>query len=620
MASQIEDYALIGNCETVALVALDGSIDWLGLPRFDSPACFAALLGSPKNGRWLIGPTDKEAKATCKYRKDTLILETIFETPDGAVCVTDFMTREDGAAHLVRVVRGLRGAASMHVDLVMRFDYGSVVPWVSRTADACLEMIAGPDRLLLDTPVTLRGEDLHTVGEFQVAEGQEIGFVLTWTPSYRPYPERQDPTALCAAADAFWTNWVASYHPSGEWDDAVIRSVLILKALAHFETGGIVAAATTSLPEQLGGARNWDYRFCWLRDATLTLCALMQAGFTGEAKAWREWLLRAVAGSPARIQIMYGVAGERRLTEYEVPWLPGYEASAPVRVGNAAHGQRQLDVYGEVLDALFEARRSGLEADTSSWNLECAMLSHLETIWDQPDDGIWEVRGGRKNFTHSKVMAWVAFDRAIRSAEQFGLCGPLDRWTATRDRIHDEVCRKGFDNKLNSFVQSYGSTQLDASLLMIAIVGFLPATDTRVVGTVAAIERTLLRDGFVLRYDTGPGVDGLPPGEGAFLACSFWLADNYVLQGRTAEARALFKKLLLLRNDVGLLSEEYDHAAGRLVGNFPQAFSHLALIGTAHNILRCDGPAHRRSADTSATRCHSKAENPARPGHDNGAT
>ena len=603
MASRIEDYALIGNCETVALVGRDGSVDWVGLPRFDSPACFAALLGTTENGRWLVGPVVADSKVRREYRGNTLILETTFETAEGAVCITDFMARGDGASHVVRVVRGLSGAVRMRTEIVVRFDYGSVVPWVCRTSDPRLEMIAGPDRLLLDTSVPLRGENLHTVGEFEVREGQEVGFVLTWTPSFRPYPERQDPAAMCVEVEAFWSNWAAGYRPNGEWDAAVLRSLLTLKALAHFETGGIVAAATTSLPEQIGGPRNWDYRFCWLRDATLTLCALMQAGFNNEAKAWREWLLRAVAGSPDKLQIMYGVAGERRLSEHEVPWLAGYEGSVPVRIGNAAHGQRQLDVYGEVLDALFEARCSGLSADTSSWTLECELISHLETIWDQPDDGIWEVRGGRKNFTHSKVMAWVAFDRAIRSAEQFGLDAPLDRWRATRDRIHEDVCRQGFDRTLNSFVQSYGSTQLDASLLMVAIVGFLPASDPRVTGTVAAIERTLLRDGFVLRYDTGPGVDGLPPGEGAFLACSFWLADNYVLQGRHEEARALFARLVSLCNDVGLLSEEYDHDAKRLVGNFPQAFSHLALIGTAHSILLPDGSARLRSARTRETGC-----------------
>ncbi len=595
MTRYIEDYAIIGNCETVALVSRQGSIDWLGLPRFDSAACFAALLGSPDNGRWLIAPTAGDAQLSRQYRGDTLVLETTFATATGTVCVVDVLARRDGASDIVRLVRGVRGTVAMHTELIVRFDYGSVMPWVSRQPDGGLQIVAGPDRLTLDTVVPLRGEDMRTKGEFDIHEGQEISFTLTWSPSFRPVPEKLDPHAVLSQAEEFWSAWGARFQPKGEWDGAVLRSLLTLKALAHFDTGGIVAAATTSLPEQIGGPRNWDYRYCWLRDATLTLYALMQAGFLDEARAWREWLLRAVAGSPHELQIMYGVAGERRLTEYEVPWLPGYENSAPVRVGNAAHGQRQLDVYGEVLDALYVGRRLGLAENTSSWNLECQLVAHLETIWNQPDDGIWEVRGGRKNFTHSKVMAWVAFDRIIRSAQEFGLDGPVEHWKQLRDQIHQEVCRAGFDATLNSFVQSYGSDQLDASLLMIATVGFLPASDPRVMGTVAAIERTLLRDGFVLRYDTGHGSDGLPPGEGAFLACSFWLADNYVLQGRLDEAKALFARLLALRNDLGLLAEEYDHGRKRQVGNFPQAFSHLALIGTAHNLQSRHGPAHLRA-------------------------
>ncbi|RYI34733.1 MAG: glycoside hydrolase family 15 protein, partial [Acetobacteraceae bacterium] len=487
-------------------------------------------------------------------------------------------------------------------ELVVRFDYGSVVPWVSRREDGRLELIAGPDRLILDTAVPLHGENLRTFGDFTLAAGQVVTFTLTWTPSFRPYPARFDADAAMAEAARGWEEWSGQFTPRGEWDATVLRSLLTLKALAHFETGGIVAAATTSLPEQIGGARNWDYRYCWLRDATLTLYALMQSGFLDEAAKWRSWLVRAVAGKPENLQIMYGVAGERRLTEYEVPWLSGYEASAPVRVGNAAHGQRQLDVYGEVIDAFYAGRRLGLSPDASSWALECKLVAHLETIWDQPDDGIWEMRGPQRHFTHSKVMAWVAFDRIVRSAEEYGLDGPVAHWKTVRDRIHADICRQGFDAKLGSFVQSYGSDQCDASLLMIALVGFLPAADPRVVGTVAAIERQLLRDGFVLRYDTGPGADGLPPGEGAFLACSFWLADNYVLQGRIEEARALFGRLVALSNDVGLLAEEYDPVKRRLTGNFPQAFSHLALIGTAHNLLEVAGPARQRSAQTSATR------------------
>jgi GH15 family glucan-1,4-alpha-glucosidase len=440
------------------------------------------------------------------------------------------------------------------------------------------------------------------LGRFVVEAGQEVGFVLSWTPSYKADPERVSATNALKHVQSFWSDWAATFKPAGEWADAVLRSLLTLKALTHWETGGIVAAATTSLPEQLGGSRNWDYRFCWLRDATFTLLALMEVGFVEEAKAWRNWLVRAAAGSPDQLQIMYGVAGERRLDEYEVPWLAGYEGAKPVRIGNAAAGQIQLDVYGEVLDALYVGRRTGLAADASGWALECALVTHLETIWDQPDDGIWEVRGGRRHFTHSKVMAWVAFDRAVRTAEEFGLEAPLDRWRALRDRIHDEVNDRGFDARQNSFVQSYDSTALDASLLLIPVVGFLPAADPRVRGTLAAIERNLMRDGFVMRYDTARGTDGLPPGEGAFLACSFWLVDNYVLQKRYKDARALFKRLLALRNDVGLLAEEYDAAAKRQVGNFPQAFSHLAPINSAHNLTAARGPAHKRAAGSSKTK------------------
>jgi GH15 family glucan-1,4-alpha-glucosidase len=528
---------------------------------------------------------------TRRYRGATLILETIFETADGAVCIVDCMTRRDGVSDVVRLVRGLRGTVPMHTELVIRLDYGFIVPWVSRQDDGRLQFIAGPDRLLLDTQVELRGEDMRTVGTFAVSAGEEIGFTLSWTASYRPAPPPPPVADALAEAESFWTDWAATFKPAGEWptsewSDAVLRSLLTLKALTHHETGGIVAAATTSLPEQLGGTRNWDYRFCWLRDATFTLYALIGAGFLDEAKDWRDWLVRAVAGDPDDLQIMYGLAGERRLTEFEVPWLPGYANSAPVRIGNAAAGQVQLDVYGETIGALYVARKAGLAADDASWDLECALIAHLETIWHEPDDGIWEVRGGRKHFTHSKVMAWVAFDRAVRSAEEFELQAPLDHWRTVRDTIHAQVCEHGFDAKRNSFVQSYGVTSLDASLLLIPMTGFLPPTDPRVRGTLAAIERELVRDGLVLRYDTGTGTDGLPPGEGAFLACSFWLADNYLLQGRLDDARALFERLLSLRNDLGLLSEEYDPADKRQLGNFPQAFSHLALINTALRFAR----------------------------------
>ncbi|MDO9710646.1 glycoside hydrolase family 15 protein [Paracraurococcus lichenis] len=595
MTNRIEDYAVIGNRETMALVGRDGAIDWLCLPRFDSPACFAALLGGPENGRWRIAPADSAARVTRRYRDGTLVLETRFETPDGAATLIDCMRRRDGSADIVRLVRGERGRLAMRSDLAIRFDYGRDVPWVSRLPCGRLRAIAGPDRLVLDTPVRLRGEDLTTVAEFEVAAGQEVPFLLTWSPSFHPLPARADAAAVIEAEAGAWQAWSSRCAGGGEWAEAVRRSLITLRALAHHETGGIVAAATTSLPEQIGGPRNWDYRFCWLRDATLTLLALMDAGYAEEAASWREWLLRAAAGSPKNLQIMYGLAGERRLDEWEVPWLGGYEGSRPVRIGNAASGQLQLDVYGEVMDALYHGRRTGIEALEDAWNLEKALVNHLMQIWEQPDDGIWEVRGDRQHFTHSKVMAWVALDRAIRSAEEFGMRGPVAHWRAVRARIHAEVCERGFDPGLGSFVQAFGARHLDASLLMIPLVGFLPPEDPRVRGTVAAIERELLRDGFVLRYDTGSAVDGLPAGEGAFLACSFWLADNYVLLGRTAEARAMFERLLDLRNDVGLLAEEYDPALRRQVGNFPQAFSHIALVNTAHNLTSAHKPAQRRA-------------------------
>jgi GH15 family glucan-1,4-alpha-glucosidase len=595
MSGLIEDYAIVGNCESLALIGRDGSTDWLGFPRFDSPPFFAALLGQPEHGRWLIGPAEGNSRTTRRYRGDTLILETTFETDAGAAVVIDFMARRDGASDLIRIVRGLRGTIRMRTELIVRFDYGSVLPWVSRQDDGRLRLTAGPERLLLQSAIPLEGQNMHTVGAFDVTEGSEFAFTLCWSPSYLADPQALEPNAALSQVETFWQGWAATFTPTPrdgqkDWSPAILRSLLTLKALAHWETGGIVAAGTTSLPESLGGPRNWDYRYCWLRDATFTLHALIEAGFLGEAQAWREWLLRAVAGNPDDLQIMYGVAGERRLTEYEVPWLPGYENSKPVRVGNAAAGQVQLDVYGEILGALYFARRAGLAANEASWALECALVGHLEHIWDKPDDGIWEVRGGRKHFTHSKIMAWVAFDRAIRSAEEFELDGPLDRWRGIRAQIHSQVCEKGYDAGKNSFTQSYGASALDASLLLMPIVGFLPPDDERVRGTVAAIERELLRDGLVMRYDTGAGVDGLPPGEGAFLACSFWLADNYILLGRLDEARALFERLMSICNDVGLLAEEYDSTAKRQLGNFPQAFSHLALINTAHNLMNATSP------------------------------
>lgn len=604
MPSRIEDYALIGDCETAALVARDGSIDWLCLPRFDSGACFAALLGGPEHGRWCIAPADPRPRVTRAYWPNTLILETEFTTADGTVTVIDFMPPRDGEVDLVRIVKGKRGRVAMRTELILRFDYGSTVPWVSRLEDGALRAIAGPDMVVLRTSVPLHGEGLTTVGEFSIAEGETISFVLAYTRSHLAPPTPVDAAAALVATERFWQDWARQCTYSGEWRDAVTRSLVTLKALTYHPTGGVVAAPTTSLPEQLGGPRNWDYRYCWLRDATLTLLALMDAGYSEEAEAWRDWLLRAAAGLPAQVHIMYGVGGERRLTEWEVPWLPGYENSRPVRIGNAAHQQFQLDVYGEVLDALHHARRTGLAQSTDAWRLQQALVEHVESVWQQPDEGIWEVRGPRQHFTHSKVMAWVAVDRVISGIEEFGLDGPIDRWRALRQRIHDDVCQRGYDPQCGSFVQAYGSKQLDASLLLLPLVGFLPADDPRVRGTIEAIEQRLKVDGLVLRYDSATTEDGLPPGEGAFLACSFWLADCLALIGRYDDARRLFESLLALRNDVGLLAEEYDPHLRRQLGNFPQAFSHVALIDSALNLTRLGPPGAPRPveqrADTAA--------------------
>ncbi len=593
--SRIEDYALIGDCETAALVDRTGSIDWLCWPRFDSPACFAALLGSPKHGRWILRPAGEVRLTSRDYRGHSLILETRFETDEGVVTLVDFMPPRGHNSDVVRLVRGDSGRVRMAMELVLRFDYGLIVPWVSRLADRTWRAIAGPDMVVLHTPVPLKGKDFTTIAEFDVAAGDIVPFVMTYGRSHEPPPDPIDPLASLESTAAFWGEWASRAACDGEWDDAVKRSQMVLKALIYSPTGGIVASPTTSLPEHLGGSRNWDYRFCWLRDATLTLLALMNAGYLDEAKAWRDWLLRAAAGLPSQLQVMYGVAGERQLREWEVSWLPGYERSQPVRVGNAAFGQLQIDVYGEVMDVLHQARRGGIARDASEWPFEKALLKHLAQIWNTPDEGMWEVRGPRQHFTFSKVMAWVAFDRAIKTAETFDLDGPLDRWRAIRAQIHAAVCEHGFDRERGCFVQAFGSKQLDASLLMMPSTGFLPASDSRIRGTITAIERHLMRDGFVLRYDTQQTDDGLPPGEGVFLACSFWLADAYVLLGRIDEAKRLFERLLALRNDVGLLSEEYDTHTCRQVGNFPHAFSHVAIVNTAHNLSRAAKPVHQRS-------------------------
>ena len=594
LASRIEDYALIGDCQTAALVGRDGSIDWLCVPRFDSPACFAALLGTPDHGRWLLAPApDLRRRGRRRYRPDTLVLETEFETEAGVVAIVDCMPPRSRVPDLIRVVEGRRGRVPMRMDLVLRPAYGARVPWVRRADDGLLAA-AGPDAWRLRAPVDVRGENLRTVSDFTVAEGQTLAFELTWHPSHEPAPSAGDPLEAVRATEAWWREWTARCAYRGEWRDAVVRSLITLKALTYAPTGGLVAAATTSLPEQLGGVRNWDYRYCWLRDATFTLYALVVAGYLDEACAWREWLLRAVAGSPDQAHIMYGVAGEQWLPELEISWLPGYEGARPVRVGNAASTQFQLDVYGEVVDALHLARRANVPPSEPAWRLERALVQFVESAWERPDEGIWEVRGPRRHFTHSKVMAWVAVDRAVKGVERFGLEGPVDRWRELRARIHADVCQYGFDPALGAFVQYYGSQDLDASLLMIPLVGFLKAKDPRMLGTVAAIQQKLMVDGFVLRYPTAPHVDGLPPGEGAFLACTFWLADNLALQGRRDEAREIFERLLALRNDVGLLSEQYDPTAGRLVGNFPQAFSHVGLINTARNLSRRGGPAEHR--------------------------
>ncbi|MCW2877202.1 MAG: glycoside hydrolase 15-related protein [Sphaerisporangium sp.] len=588
---RIEDYAIIGDMQSAALVGRDGSIDWLCLPRFDSPACFSALLGEERNGHWWIGPagTERRLSTRRRYRENTLILETEWDTEGGTVRVTDFMPPRHANPDLVRIVECVAGTVEMATQIRIRFDYGRIVPWVRRS-DGLLQAIGGPDSVWVHSPVPLQGGDYAHRATFRMSAGDRLPFVFTWHPSHSPKPEQIDPIKELEKTDKMWRDWVDQCHSQTEeqWREAVVRSLITLKALTYAPTGGIVAAATTSLPEDLGGVRNWDYRYCWLRDATMTLDALIGAGYVEEARDWREWLLRAIAGRPQDLQIMYGVAGERRLPEMELSWLDGYEDSRPVRIGNAAVNQLQLDVYGEVANALYVSRASGLAAVSRTWAIQRSLMDFLESHWDEPDEGLWEVRGPRRHFVHSKVMAWVAADRSIRQVERFGQNGPVDRWRALRDRIHTEVMEKGYDPTRNTFTQSYGSHELDASLLLIPQTGFLPAADPRVVGTIEAIERELMSDDFVLRYPIAQqnSVDGLVGGEGAFLACSFWLAEARAMIGRRPEAVELFEKLLSLRNDVGLLSEEYDPRYGRLVGNFPQAFSHVPLIHTADTLSR----------------------------------
>src|ERR671937_2276154 len=596
MGMQIEDYAMIGDLQTAALVSREGSVDWLCFPRFDSGACFAALLGGEENGRWLIEPNGGATHVRRGYRHETLILETEWETRDGVVRVIDFMPPRETAPDIVRIVEGVAGEVEMRTELVIRFDYGSIVPWVQRIGEDNTRIaVGGPDALCLRTPIDVRGEDMRTLAEFRVQEGDRIPFVVTWFPSHTAWPRAIDPEQALSDTEDYWTDFCDRCTFEGAWHEELHRSLIVLKALTYAPTGGIVAAPTSSLPEQIGGVRNWDYRYCWLRDATLTLLAFLHADYVDEARDWRQWLLRAAAGDPADLQIMYGVAGERRLTELELPWLSGYEGSRPVRIGNAASAQLQLDVYGELLDAMYQARVHGLVEDDEAWALQRKLLGYLESGWRQPDEGIWEIRGPRRHFTHSKVMCWVAFDRAVRSVEEHGLEGPVDQWRHLRDEIQADVCRRGYDPSIASFTQSYGSKELDASLLLIPLVGFLPATDERVAETVDAIQRTLMRDGFVLRYLTHEnGVDGLPPGEGVFLPCSFWLVDCLELLGRHDEAHALFERLLSLTNDLGLIAEEYDPGAKRLLGNFPQAFTHLTLVNSAFNLAHEHPPMMRR--------------------------
>jgi len=597
MASPIENYAIIGDCETAALVSRDGSIDWLCWPHFASPACFASLVGTEDNGRWLLSPADTY-KSTRRYLEHSLVLETRFETSEGTATLVDFMPIGSRDSHIVRLVQGLSGQVKMRMELRLRFDYGRSVPWVSRLDDGSLRAIAGPDLVTLRSTQKVHGEDLRTVSDFVIHGGETAAFTLSYRPSYESLPDQINPEHVLRETTKHWQDWAARAKLSGPYQDAVERSLITLKALTYRHTGGIVASPTCSLPEQIGGERNWDYRYCWLRDATFMLLALMNAGYLEEACAWRDWLLRAAAGSPDQLQIMYGIRGERQLPEREVRWLGGYENSKPVRTGNAACEQLQLDVYGEVADALFHGYLGGISPNSFDLALQRALTDHLISIWNEPDQGIWEVRGGPQQFTYSKIMAWVAFDRTIKSAEKFNLKVDLTRWKRVRDQIHKEVCRKAFDSELCCFTQSYGSRELDASLLLIPVVGFLPWDDMRVRGTVEAIERNLMADGFVLRYRTERVDDGLPPGEGAFVACSFWMVCALRQLGREQDAKRLFECLLEIRNDVGLLAEEYDPRSKRHLGNFPQALSHIALINAGFQFMEASGPMRQRSQST----------------------
>ncbi|HEV2275236.1 MAG TPA: glycoside hydrolase family 15 protein [Acidobacteriaceae bacterium] len=590
----IESYAMIGDCETAALVSCDGSIDWLCWPDFSSSACFARLLGTEENGYWLLGPAGEVIRSSRCYREHTLILETTFETREGAVTLIDFMPIRGTNSDVVRIVKGVRGRVPIRMELALRFGYGDIVPWV-RTGESGWSAIAGPDLAMLRTKAPLRGEDMRTVSEFTLHEGEVMEFALTYGASHRHAPRPIDVQQALAQTQSFWEEWAGRCRYEGPYRSAVERSLITLKALTYRPTGGIVAAVTTSLPEQIGGPRNWDYRYCWLRDATFTLLALMNGGYYQEAKEWQSWLLRAIAGSPDQVQIMYGIAGERRLPEWEVDWLQGYEGSKPVRVGNAAAGQLQLDIYGELLDAFFHAlNRLGKERELD-FNLLRGLIEHLETIWQKPDEGIWETRNGPRCFTYSKVMAWVAFDRAIRVSEALGADAPVARWREARAAVHDEICARAYNKKMGSFVQAYGSEELDAALLLIPLVGFLPPDDPRVEGTIEAIEQKLMPNGLVMRYNTATSNDGLPPGEGVFLACSCWMVSSLKLIGREKDATRLFEKVLGLANDVGLLAEEYDVRGKRLVGNFPQALSHIALANAAFDLAGGNGSSHSRA-------------------------